>query len=163
MKKRLFILSLVLFISWCSLKNASSRQKVKWTISYYNFEQDRGSWEETEYWKSHLAVYLSLDSQSPLYKETNWRILIWCISGDNTILYRDLLQIKPSNITSWSYIWEPTKTSPINLPKDLNNQQIEAKVTLPIDLYNLDNDHPDQWRPGSCYAYSDIKDIKNIK
>ena len=175
MKKLLFILSLVLILPWCSLNNNSTRQQIQWTVFYYNLEKDLWSWKKSIEKQYHAAVFIILDPEYAFivsdpenknYKETIWKILIWCVSWNKNTLYRKVIQIKhkPFTIVVWANDLEIKNKKEIELPEVLDQKRISAKITLPIDLYITNQEElTDQWKINNCLAHSDIKDIKTIK
>lgn len=159
MKKSLLLLGLsALILAGCaSNKVIQPRTTVQGTISYYNLEKDRWSGEETDYGKSHLAVYLNLDSGSMLGQQGEMsRISLWCTSWDRTTLYRDLLVVTGQNN---SYDRQAVKAEPLQLPQDLDQKKIQVDISRPVNLYTLTTELTDQWRIGDCYALSDVRNI----
>ena len=50
----------------------------------------------------------------------------------------------PSTILPKTYSRKIITATPVKLPKDLDQQHIEAKITRPITSYTLDSVIPDQ-------------------
>ena len=164
MNKSIFvtIIGAIIFIGWCTLQQSRIQKEntpsyiVKGTISYHNFEKDRGDGIETPEGKNHAAIILQLDTKDTFSPDSDGKIILGCISGNDNKLYRELLQL------TWSsneYNRTKKYAKPIQLSENLDQKYIEATITKPITAYKFNSELIDGWRIWSCLGYSDITNI----